>query len=104
MEEQQCVNFDKVSVDDGNSFQVQELPSDLDYLLPSEECPDALEDHFTVSISREDVYYGHTPTMKTEFAPKKPKCLQEYSGNESLEIDLYLVLHSTDEVKTKNFK
>ena len=58
------VNFDKVSVGDGNFFQVQELPSDLDYPLASEECPDALEDHFTVSISREDVYYGHTPTMK----------------------------------------
>lgn len=97
------VNFAKVSDDDGNSFQVQELPSDLDYPLPSEECPDELEDHFTVSISREDVYYGRTPTMKTEVAPKKPKHLQEYSGNESLEIDLYLVLHSIDEVKTKNF-
>lgn len=60
------VNFDKVSVDDGNSFQVQKLPSHLDYPLPSEECPDALENHFTVSISREDVYYGHTPIMKTD--------------------------------------
>jgi hypothetical protein len=98
------VDFDNVSVDDGNSFQVQELPSDLDYPLPSGECPDALEDHFTVSISREDVYYGHTPTMKTEFASKKPKHLQEYSGNEPLEIDLYHVLRSIDEVNTENFK
>jgi hypothetical protein len=97
------VDFNNVSVGDGNSFQVQELPSDLDYPLPKA-CPDALEDHFTVSISREDVYYGHTPTMKTERAPKKPKHLQEYSGNKPLEIDLYLVLRSIDEVETTNFK
>ena len=57
------VDFEEISTDGGNSFKVEALPSNLDYPLP-EECPDELEDYFTISTDKADVYHGHTPNKK----------------------------------------
>ena len=94
------VDFQEISTNNGNSFEVKALPSNLNYPLPRE-CPDELEDHFTISIDKADVYHGHTPTKWDR--RKKPKFIEDQQDEASLQIDLFLMLRKIDTVKTKNF-
>lgn len=95
------VDFQGIATDDGNSFKVTQLPSDLDDPLP-EECPDELEDHFTILIDKADVYHGHTPSKRSR--RKKPKKIEDLKDDAPLEIDLFGMLVELDRVKSKNFK
>jgi hypothetical protein len=95
-----AVDFSAVSPDNGNSFQVEALPSNLDYPLPRE-CPDELEDHFTISIDKADIYHDHTPTKRNR--SKKPKNIEDQKDAAPLDIDLFTVLRAIDKTKTRNF-
>ena len=95
------VDFHAISTDNGNSFKVEAMPSNLDYPLPRE-CPDEMEDHFTISIDKAVIYHGHTPTKWIR--RKKPKRTEDLKDEAKLEIDLFLMLRAIDSVKTKNFK
>ena len=95
------VDFSAVSKDDGKTFQVAQLPSDLDYPLP-EDCPDELEDYFTISVDKSNVYHGHTPSKRQQRG-EKPKFIGELEDGARLEIDLFSVLKEIDESKTENF-
>lgn len=94
------VDFRNVSEDNGQSFRITPMPADLDYPLPPE-CPDDMEDYFTVSVDKEDVYHGHTPTKWQR--RKKPKHTEDVKDDAPLEIDLFPVLMAVDEFKAKNF-
>jgi len=94
------VDFGDVSEDNRQSFRITPMPADLDYRLPRE-CPDEMEDHFPVSVDKEDVYHGHTPTKWQR--KKKPKHIEDSKHDAPLEIDVFPVLRAVDKFKAKNF-
>ena len=94
------VGFGNVSQDNGQSFRITPMPAGLNYPLPRE-CPDDLEDHFTVTVDKSDVYHGHTP--KKWQRKKKPKRTEDVKDDESLELNLFPVIRAVDKFKETNF-
>ena len=60
-----------------------------------------MEDYFTVSVDKADVYHGHIPRKWQR--KKKPKHIEDVKDDAPLEIDLFSVLKAVDEFKAKNF-
>lgn len=96
----ESVDFTVVSNEDGSTFNVEAV--DIDYPL-SDDCPDDLENHYTVTISNAEVYHGHVPTKKVKIT-KKVKYSVTLEDDANLEIDLFPVLGCIDKVKTTNFE
>mmetsp|Transcript_9738 Transcript_9738/g.39631 ORF Transcript_9738/g.39631 Transcript_9738/m.39631 type:complete len:181 (+) Transcript_9738:727-1269(+) len=80
--------------DGGASFKVKPLPSVLECPLP-EDCPDDLEDHFTVVVDQADVYHGHSPTRRVQ--EKRLKHVLHLPDDAHLEIDLYALVRKLDQ-------
>ena len=93
------VNFDAVADDDG--FKVTPIPHHLAYPLP-DEGPDELDTHFTVTIPRDLVYHGHSPSKRPQVR-KKPKLLLDLDENAPLQLDLFVMLRALDVFKSENF-
>mmetsp|Transcript_9741 Transcript_9741/g.39643 ORF Transcript_9741/g.39643 Transcript_9741/m.39643 type:complete len:368 (+) Transcript_9741:192-1295(+) len=83
------------SADGGASFKVKPLPSVLECPLP-EDCPDDLEDHFTVVVDQADVYHGHSPTRRVQ--EKRLKHIRPLPDDARLEIDLYALVKRLEDL------
>ena len=91
------VDFSAISNETNEkTFDVKAL--DIEYPLP-DDCPDNLEDYFTVTIPKADLYYGHNPIRRN-----RPKKQAKYSvvlkDDADLEIDFFPILDRIDSVKT----
>ena len=93
------VDFTAVAAADG--FKVTPLPESLPYPLPRE-CPDRLDDHFTVTISQDLVYHGQCRTRLSQ-PLKKQKLLLQLPDNAPLQLELFPVIRAVDRFKAENF-